>query len=538
MCSSSAPAAPTQQTVTQTNIPEWARPYAERLLGQTEALTDINQNPYQPYQGQRVAGYNPLQQQAYGDLASMGVSSQIGQATGLAGLAGLQAQQAAQYNPMQGIGVSYLGTTGPSLQQYQMAPAQQVTAPGAYSPDQIQAERVASTYDYDPERVREQRLKEYRMGPAALVSSEQFGPGSAAQYMSPFMQDVVERQKREAIQDYARQIPGMQAAGIRSGARGGTREALVQAEAQRNLANQLGGIQATGLQSAYQQAMQQYNVDQAQRMQAQLANQAAIQDVARQNLQAAMGIQSLGAGQNLQAQLANQGAFQRSAEFGAGQNMQANLANQQAALQAAQLNQAAKQRASEFGAGQGMQAALANQQAGLTTGQQNLAAALQTQGLGANLGMQSQQLNQAAQLQAQQQALAQRQAMEQSRQFGANLGMQGIQQQLAAAGQLGALGQSQYAQQMGINQAQMAGGQQLQAVQQAMLDQAYKDYLTQQQYPYTQLGFFSDILRGIPATAASKTVYDQGVSPLSQVIGGGLGLAGLSRAFNPTTSQG
>lgn len=522
MCSSSAPAAPTNQTVTQSNIPEWARPYAERLLGQAEALTDINQNPYQPYQGQRVAGYNPLQQQAYGDLGAMGVSSQIGQATGLAGLAGLQAQQAGQYraarptnfyNPMD---VSYLGASAPQLQQYQMA-----------APGDVTAERVASTYDYDPERVREQRLKEYRMGPAALVSSEQFGPGAAAQYMSPFMQDVVERQKREAIQDYSRQIPGLQAAGIRSGARGGTREALVQAEAQRNLANQLGGIQATGLQSAYQQAMQQYNVDQAQRMQAQLANQAAIQDVARQNLQAAMGIQQLGAGQNLQAQLANQGAFQRSAEFGAQQNMQANLANQQAA----------------------MQAALANQQARLTTGQQNLAANLGVQQLGAQQGLAAQQANQQAQLQAQQQALAQRatgaqyglsgqQLAEQSRQFGANLGLQGIQQQLAAAGQLGALGQSQYAQQMGINQAQLAGGQQLQAVQQAMLDQAYKDYLTQQQYPYTQLGFFSDILRGIPATAASKTVYDQGVSPLSQVIGGGLGLAGLSRAFNPTTSQG
>jgi hypothetical protein len=28
-------------------------PYATKLLGQAQALTDINQNPYQPYQGQR-----------------------------------------------------------------------------------------------------------------------------------------------------------------------------------------------------------------------------------------------------------------------------------------------------------------------------------------------------------------------------------------------------------------------------------------------------------------------------------------------------
>jgi len=420
MCSSNAPAAPTQQTVTQTNIPEWARPYAERLLGQGEALTDINQNPYVSYGGQRVAELNPMQQQAYADIAGMGPASQLGQATGMAGLAGLQAQQAGQYraarptnfyNPMD---VGFMGTTAPQLQQYQMG---------------------------GPERVQ-----------AGI-----FGGAEAGQYMSPYMQNVVEQQKQAAVQDFMRQIPGTQAAAARSGARGGTRDALVRAEGMRNLQQQLGGIQAAGSQQAFQNAQQQYNVDQAR------------------------------------------------------------------ALQAAQLNQAA----------------------GLTTGQQNLQALLQTQGLGAGQALQSQQLNQAAQLQAQQQALGQRataaqyglsgaQLGEQSRQFGANLGMQGIAQQLAAAGQLGALGQSQYQQQMGINAAQQQAGQQLQALKQAQLDQAYQDFLAQQRYPYTQLGFMSDILRGVPATAASKTVYEQGPNPLNQVIGGGLGLAGLSRAFTPT----
>lgn len=519
---------PTQQTVTQVTIPPEIMPYAKKLLGTAEGLT--YDQPYQSYEGQRVAGLNPLQMQAMGQIQGQQTASQLDQATGIAGLAALQAQRAGRYGPMQGMDVSYLGTTAPALQQYQMGPAQQVTAPGAYSPDQIQAERVASAYNYDPERVREQRLKEYRMGPAALVSAEQFGLGSAAQYMSPFMQDVVERQKREAIQDYARQIPGMQAAGVRAGARGGTREALIQAEAQRNLANQLGGIQATGLQSAYQQAQQQYNVDQAQRMQAQLANQAAIQDVARQNLQAAMGIQQLGAGQNLQAQLANQAAFQKSAEFGSAQQMQAALANQQAALQAAQLNQAAKQRASEFGAGQGMQAALANQQAGLTVGQQNLAAQLQTQGLGAQQGLQAQQLNQAAQLQAQQQALAQRQAMEQSRQFGANLGLQGIQQQLAAAGQLGQLGQTQFGQQQAINQAQMAAGSQMQQMEQARLQAAYEDFLNRQRYPYQQLGFMSDLIRGTPTAGGIQSIYGAQASPIGALAGlGGLYMAGQGK---------
>lgn len=503
---------PTQQTVTQVTIPPEIMPYAKKLLGTAEDLT-YNQ-PYQSYEGQRVAGLNPLQMQAMGQIQGQQTASQLDQATGIAGLAALQAQRAGRYGPMQGMDVSYLGTTAPALQQYQMGPAQQVMAPG-----QVGYERVSSTYGYDPERVRAERLREYRMGPAALVSAEQFGPGSAAQYMSPYMQDVVEQQKRAAVQDYARQIPGMQAAGIRAGGRGGTREALVQAEAQRNLATQLGGIQATGLQSAYQQAQQQYNVDQAQRMQAQLANQAAIQDVARQNLQAAMGIQQLGAGQSLQAQLANQQAAQRAAEFGAGQSLQAQLANQQAGLTTGQL-----------AAQQAMQAALANQQAGLTVGQQNLAAQLQTQGLGAQQGLQAQQLNQAAQLQAQQQALAQRQAMEQSRQFGANLGLQGIQQQLAAAGQLGQLGQTQFGQQQAINQAQMAAGSQMQQMEQARLQAAYEDFLNRQRYPYQQLGFMSDLIRGTPTAGGIQSIYGAQSSPIGALAGlGGLYMAGQGK---------
>ncbi len=42
--SSPAPA-PTTQTVNQNNIPEYVRPYYETMLGQSQALTDINQNP-------------------------------------------------------------------------------------------------------------------------------------------------------------------------------------------------------------------------------------------------------------------------------------------------------------------------------------------------------------------------------------------------------------------------------------------------------------------------------------------------------------
>lgn len=78
--------------------------------------------------------------------------------------------------------------------------------------------------------------------------------GSVSKYMSPYMQNVVDQQKRSAMQDYARQMPGQQAQSIRMGGRGGTRDALLQAENNRNLQNSLQGIQATGSQKAYEGA--------------------------------------------------------------------------------------------------------------------------------------------------------------------------------------------------------------------------------------------------------------------------------------------
>lgn len=394
---------PAQQTVTQTNIPEWAKPYATRLLGEAESLT--YGQPFQTFPGQRLAGLNPLQQQAMMGTQALGPTSQIAQASGLAGLVGQQAGQLGlSYQPMQyqPVGVSYMGTQAPSLQQYQMAGPQQVGA-------------------------------------------ERFGTQAMQDYMSPYMTGVVEQQKRAAMQDYARQMPGLQAQGIRAGARGGTREALLQSEAQRNLQQQLGGIEATGRQQAYQQAAQQFGADRAAQM----------------------------------------------------------------------------------------QAALANQQAGLTADQANLQALLGIQQLGAQTGLQSQQLNQAAQLQAQQQALAQNQAaqqmMEQSRQFGAGYGMQGLQQQLAAAGTLGQLGQTQFAQQQTAAQAQQQAGMQLQQLEQQRLNQMYEDFLARQRYPYSQLGFISDIIRGIPATAAAQSIYQAPPNPLSTVAGLGAMYYGAQR---------
>ena len=506
--------APTQQTITQTTIPDWAKPYATRVLGEAEKLT--YGQPYQEYGGQRMAGFNPLQNQAFQNVAGMGPASQIGQATGFAGLAGLEAQRLRDsYQPMQErqfyqpMDLSYSATQAPQLREIQMG-----------GPQQVQGTGYGELTMRGPEQVGIGQLQQYQMDPAQQVQADRFGIGQAREYMSPYMQDVVEQQKASAIKDYARQLPGMGAAAARAGAKGGTREALVQAEAQRNLQEQLGGIEATGRQQAFQQAQQQFGVDRAALMQAQQLNQAAGLTTGQQNLAARLGVQQLGTQAGLQA----------------------GLANQQMGFNVGQQNLSAEQARRQFIAQQGMQAQLANQQAGLTSGQANLQAALQTQGLGAQTGMQAQQLNQAAQLQAQQQALAQRgqmaqfglqgaQAADQSRQFGANLGLQGIQQQMAAAGTLGQLGQTQFGQQQAANQAQMALGAQLQGLEQQRLDQQYQDFLAKQRYPYAQLGFMSDILRGTPAQGAISSLYQAPPSAMGQLIGAGTGLAGIYGAM-------
>jgi hypothetical protein len=237
---------------------------------------------------------------------------------------------------------------------------------------------------------------------AGRFSGGQFGNQAAEQYMNPYMQNVVDIQQREAQRqaDIAGTQRGAQA--VRSGAFGGSRQAITDAEAARNLATQKGDIQAQGLNQSFQQAQAQFNADQARRMQAQ------------------------------------------------------------------------------------------------------------------QLG-------------------------EQSRQYGAGLGLQGLQTGLQAAGTLGQLGGQQFQQGMDINKLQSAYGGMEQAQRQRDLDIGYQNFQNQQNYPYKQLGFMSDLLRGTPTGSSSVTnMYQPAGSGLQDIAGLGMGMYGLSKymAEGGVTSQG
>lgn len=289
--------APSSQTVTNTSIPEYARPYVENMLGKSEALTDINANPYQAYGGQRIQDFTPMQQQAFQGVGNMQVAPEIAAGSNMAALAGLGSL---------GAGSNYM--------------------------------RMATD------------------------------PRATQAFMSPYMQNVVDVQKQEAMRDYNKGLGALNARAVGAGAFGGTRAALERSEAGRNLQSQLANIQAQGSQNAFQ-------------------------------------------------------------------------------------------------------------------------------------------------------------AAQQAQQYGAGLGLQGMGQGLQAASTLGQLGQTGYGQQMGILGEQQKVGAVQQAQGQQALDLAYQDFLKQKNYPYTQLAFMSDMLRGLPLSQSAQSVYTAPPNVASQL--GGLGMAGL-----------
>jgi len=195
--------APTNQTVTQTNIPEYARPYFENLLKRSKALS---YQQYQPYGGQRVAGFTPEQQRLQQEIGGMTTPGQFQESTGA----------------MRGIGTLGAGAAAAGL---------------------------GRALSYDP-------------------SQRTFGSAEAQQYMSPYQQAVTDIALREANLRGNLQKKDAALGSIGRGTFGGARQALLQAEGDRNLMQTLGDIQAKGSQEAFMNAQQQFNAEEARRNQA------------------------------------------------------------------------------------------------------------------------------------------------------------------------------------------------------------------------------------------------------------------------------
>lgn len=314
--------APSPNQTQTTDVPDWAKPYAKEQLGASSSMI-FNRDD-----AGNITGMRPFQPYT-GERTSQFTPLQ---------------QQAFQSAGQQGVA----GQIGQATGIAGAAANQALSAGAGFSP--------------------------YQTG--------QFG-AQAADYMNPYMQNVVGIQQREAQRQA--DIAGTQRAGeaVRAGAFGGGRQAVVDAEAARNLAMQKGDIQSRGLNTAYEQAQQMFNQEQ--------------------------------------------------------------------------------------------------------------------------------------------------QRGEQSRQFGANLGLQGVQSALQGASTLGSLGNQQFGQQMDITQQQAAMGGTQQQQMQRMLDQQYQDYMAQQRHPYEQLDWMTAQLRGVPMGSQSQ-VYSSQPSTSAQIAGLGTTLAGFAAA--------
>ena len=278
-----APSTPsnTTSTVNQNTIPAELMPYAKSTLSaaQSQLYTldgSGNVTGYQPYKpfstnpSNYFAGFTPLQQQAQQGAANLQTPTQFGAATDLVGTAGQgllgsanQAQgygtQGAQSGQLgQGIGVAGgLNTAGQALGYGGMG-----AGLGAQS---VQAgQGLQNTYT---------------------------DPNAMAQYMNPYIQNALNPALQLSNQSFGMKGAQEQSDATRSGAFGGSREALMNSlnNQSRDLANQ----QMIG--SAYNQAYT--NAQQA----AQQANTAQLQGL-QQGIQGAgvglQGVQGAQAGVN------------------------------------------------------------------------------------------------------------------------------------------------------------------------------------------------------------------------------------------------
>ena len=289
----------------ESNLSNWAGPYVTNMLGQGQALANM---PYQAYMGQLTAGESPLQTQGFGAAADMTVPTSLTTAAQTAGDVASTAKNLPAYSSGT-FGNQFTAPTASQATNF----TNQYTAPGAYSP-----------------------------------TTSSFDAKQAQAYMNPYLEQSLKPQLEEARRQSLLTQQQNAAKMTGAGAFGGSRQALMDTETQRNLGTNLANITGQGYNTAYGNAMNQFNADQQRKMQ--------------------------------------------EAQFGAQQGMSSAQLQAQYGLSAQQANEAARQ----FGAQQGMSAAQLGAQYGLA-GQQ---AGEQSRQFGANYGLQGLQTGlQAAQAQ-------------------------------------------------------------------------------------------------------------------------------------------
>lgn len=343
----------TQSSVSSSDLD----PQIKGLLLQNVAQAGTVANrPYQAYTGERVAGFNDIQQSAQQrslDFARQGVGRGL-----LSEAAGL-ARTAAAYQPQQVSGQGYSAITARPV------------ASVAYQPATTTNVTTASAGD-----AREATAAQVNRSDIRDVSAGLLDRAAIDAYLNPHTDEVVNTTLADLERQRAIQESLNNAAARKAGAFGGTGAAvaasLTNEDFTRRMASTAADLRSQGFNTALTAAQQ----DAARALEAQRSNQSAD-----------LGVATTNAGLLNSVSLENARAANQRGEFNANLEQQgllanadaanrASLANAQGLLTAAQANQeteralsladaAAGNRASEFSAGQDFEAQRANQQAGL-----------------------------------------------------------------------------------------------------------------------------------------------------------------------------
>lgn len=489
--------APTEQTVRQTNLPEYADPYFRRLLQGAEETTmpfdpETGASTYIPYQGERIAP-----SAMYGDIEASramvrGIAetpiagmdeamdaARLGMDYGRQGLAGLA--QAAQYTP--GTFEAFDPTQYTDFREAEFTPFNE------FEQYQFRGPAEFSSFEFRPD---------YQFQQFQYQQPERFTGGAVQEYMSPYMQSVVEQQQRQAQLEFERQGAARAAQAVQAGAFGGSRQAVQEALAEEALGRQMADIQARGSQAAFEQAAQQFGLDRAARMEAERAQ--------------------AGEFARIQAGAAAEQARVDQARF-------TELASREQA-QAAEFARAGDQAAAEAAR---VQAAKFQDLARIQAGKASEMGRVQAAEAAENARMDAVRQQEMARVQA---------AEEASRQFAAGQALAGYQGLMGAAGQyaglgagLASLGERQRAADIQGAQLLETVGRDIRAEDQARLDLAYEDFLRQRDYPITQYERMAGILRGIPVTPNVEEQRFASYNPVQQALGAGISALGLYKGL-------
>ena len=574
---------PQEVTQTTTNLPEYARPYVEEVLGRGVYESG---RPYVAYPGQRIAEFDPYEQTAMSGMSDMYAAGTPQDTLSASQIATDVGQN---YLPSQ-VYSSY--TASPVSSGYAAGDVSNLFQAGqrgvGYQPREFDAGYAPGTMDvgygatgyqsgyqagqFDPGYQAGIRDSGYQAGDIARqYSGPTFEAGTSTDptqiqdYMNPYTQLVTDIQKREARKQSDISGANIAQQAAQAGGLGGYREAIMQSEREGDLAQQLQDIQATGDQAAYQQAMQAMEADRAARLQeAQFGTQVRGQDI--QAFQAGEGALQSQEQMQQQAFQAGEQARQQAAQMGLSAQQQeeaARQAQESARLSGAQFQESTQARLQDFQ----NQKFQAEEQARQQAAQLGLSAQeMEDRARQAGERFQQDQFarNEELRMAQQQENRAVFEAQERARQEGARLGLQGqeLQQRvlqaandarmraqeinlgagerraglrLDAARQLAGLGGQRQSMAYDRLRNLQAAGQIRRDLSQRGLDMGYQDFLRQQAFPREQLGYFSNLLRGIPITPGSTTAsFGGGVSPYSQAIGAGVGGVGLYRAMRGT----